>query len=138
MRADEVPAERVARAHDRPARAGISKIDHYSIAHIELSAPAQRLDADARNFVLCSGGEYDRSPCGTGTSAKMAVLHARGKLAIGQDWRQESVTGSLFTGWLTHGKSGELIPHIRGHAFVTAEATLRFDPEDPFKLGLEA
>jgi proline racemase len=119
-------------------RDGISKIDDYSIDHIELSAPAQRLDADARNFVLCSGGEYDRSPCGTGTSAKMAVLHARGKLEIGQDWRQESVTGSLFTGWLTHGKSGELIPHIRGHAFVTAESTLRFDPEDPFKLGLEA
>jgi 4-hydroxyproline epimerase len=119
-------------------RDGISKIDDYAIDHIELTGPAQRLDADARNFVLCSGGEYDRSPCGTGTSAKMAVLHARGKLKIGEDWRQESVTGSLFTGWLTHGKSGELIPHIRGTAFVTAEATLRFDAEDPFRLGLEA
>jgi 4-hydroxyproline epimerase len=68
----------------------------------------------------------------------MAVLHARGKLKIGEDWRQESVTGSLFTGWLTQGKSGELIPHIRGTAFVTAESTLRFDVEDPFRLGLEA
>jgi len=119
-------------------REGISKIDEYAIDHIELTGPAQRLDADARNFVLCSGGEYDRSPCGTGTSAKMAVLHARGKLKIGEDWRQESVTGSLFTGWLTQGKSGELIPHIRGTAFVTAESTLRFDVEDPFRLGLEA
>ena len=119
-------------------KAGISKIDEYQIDHIELTGPAQRLDADARNFVLCSGGDYDRSPCGTGTSAKMAVLHARGKLPIGQDWRQESVTGSLFTGWLTQGKSGELIPHIRGTAFVTAESTLRFDPDDPFRLGLEA
>ena len=119
-------------------REGISRIDEYAIDHIELTGPAQRLDADARNFVLCSGGEYDRSPCGTGTSAKMAVLHARGKLKIGEDWRQESVTGSLFTGWLTQGKSGELIPHIRGTAFVTAESTLRFDVEDPFRLGLEA
>jgi proline racemase len=119
-------------------REGISKIDEYAIDHIELSGPAQRLDADARNFVLCSGGEYDRSPCGTGTSAKMAVLHARGKLKIGQDWRQESVTGSLFTGWLTQGKGGALIPHIRGTAFVTAESTLHFDAEDPFRLGLEA
>ena len=119
-------------------REGISKIDDYAIDHIELTGPAQRLDADARNFVLCSGGEYDRSPCGTGTSAKMAVLHARGKLKVGEDWRQESVTGSLFTGWLTQGKSGELIPHIRGTAFVTAESTLRFDAEDPFRLGLEA
>jgi 4-hydroxyproline epimerase len=115
---------------------GISRADGAQIDHIELSGPAQRLDADARNFVLCSGGEYDRSPCGTGTSAKMAVLHARGKLKIGDDWRQESVTGSLFTGWLTQPKSGELIPHIRGTAFVTAESTLRFDPADPFRLGL--
>jgi 4-hydroxyproline epimerase len=120
-------------------REGLSEqANGFSIDHIELSGPAQRLDADARNFVLCSGGEYDRSPCGTGTSAKMAVLHARGKLKIGQDWRQESVTGSLFTGWLTQGRSGELIPHIRGTAFVTAEATLRFDAKDPFRLGLEA
>jgi 4-hydroxyproline epimerase len=117
-------------------RHGISRQDGAQIDHIELSGPAQRLDADARNFVLCSGGDYDRSPCGTGTSAKMAVLHARGRLKVGDDWRQESVTGSLFTGWLTQGRNGELIPHIRGTAFVTAEATLRFDPEDPFRLGL--
>ena len=116
---------------------GISKQDGAQIDHIELSGPPQRLDADARNFVLCSGGEYDRSPCGTGTSAKMAVLHARGKLKIGDDWRQESVTGSLFTGWLKQGKNGELIPHIRGTAYVTAESTLHFDPADPFRLGLE-
>jgi 4-hydroxyproline epimerase len=118
--------------------AGISQADGADIDHIELSGPAQRLDADARNFVLCSGGEYDRSPCGTGTSAKMAVLHARGKLKFGDDWRQESVTGSLFTGWLTQGKTGELIPHIRGTAYVTAEARLHFDPADPFRLGLES
>jgi proline racemase len=106
------------------------------IDHIELSGPPRRADADARNFVLCSGGEYDRSPCGTGTSAVMAALHARGRLDIGQEWRQESITGSRFTGWLSQGPNGELIPHIRGTAFVTGEATLRFDPADPFRLGI--
>jgi proline racemase len=106
------------------------------IDHIEISGAPHRADADARNFVLCSGGEYDRSPCGTGTSAVMATLHARGRLAIGQEWRQESITGSRFTGWLTQSAAGELVPHIRGRAFVTGEATLRFDPADPFRLGV--
>lgn len=106
------------------------------IDHIEVSGAATRADADARNFVLCSGGEYDRSPCGTGTSAVMAALHARGKLAFGAEWRQESITGSRFVGWLTPGPAGEIIPHVRGTAFVTGEATLRFDPADPFRLGI--
>jgi proline racemase len=66
----------------------------------------------------------------------MAALHARGKLAIGQTWRQESITGSVFTGWLTQNKRGGLIPHIRGHAYITAEATLLFDPADPFRGGI--
>ena len=106
------------------------------IDHIELSGPALRPDADARNFVLCSGGEYDRSPCGTGTSAVMAVRHARGQLPLNTEWRQESITGGRFVGWLTAGEGGELIPHIRGSAFVTGESTLRFDPADPFRLGI--
>jgi proline racemase len=106
------------------------------VDHIEISAAPRREDADCRNFVLCSGGDYDRSPCGTGTSAKMAVLHSRGELEIGQPWRQESITGSVFTGWLSNGPSGELVPHIRGTAFVTGEATLRFDPRDPFRFGI--
>jgi len=108
------------------------------IDHIEVSTAPTRADADSKNFVLCSGGDYDRSPCGTGTSAVMAVLHARGKLPIGTEWRQESITGSRFTGWLTAGENGELIPHIRGSAFITADATLRFDPADPFRLGIGA
>ena len=115
---------------------GLAAVDGGEIDHIEISAAATRPDADARNFVLCSGGEYDRSPCGTGTSATMAVLHARGRLAIGERWRQESITGSLFTGWLTQAPNGDLVPHIRGTAFVTADATLRFDPADPFRLGI--
>jgi 4-hydroxyproline epimerase len=110
--------------------------DGVPIDHIEVSGAATRADADARNFVLCSGGDYDRSPCGTGTSAVMAALHARGKLPFGTEWRQESITGSRFVGWLTPGPAGELIPHVRGSAFVTGEATLRFDPADPFRLGI--
>ena len=117
---------------------GITGADGADIDHIEISAPASRGDADCRNFVLCSGGEYDRSPCGTGTSAKMAVLHARGELSLGTPWRQESVTGSLFTGWLEEGPDGALVPYIRGTAFVTAEATLRFDERDPFRGGIAA
>lgn len=105
------------------------------IDHVELFGPPTRPDADSRNFVLCPGTAYDRSPCGTGTSAKMAVLHAKGQLAIGQRWRQESIVGSLFTGWL-ESAGDELIPHIQGAAYITGRATLMFDPSDPFRFGL--
>jgi 4-hydroxyproline epimerase len=115
---------------------GITGADGADIDHIEISAPPSRADADCRNYVLCSGGEYDRSPCGTGTSAKMAALHARGELAVGEPWRQESITGSLFTGWLSLGTDGALVPNVRGTAYVTGEATLRFDPRDPFRGGI--
>jgi 4-hydroxyproline epimerase len=115
---------------------GLVEVPGGEVDHIEISAPPTRPDADARNFVLCSGGEYDRSPCGTGTSAKMAVLHAREELAIGQLWRQESVTGSLFTGWLTRNDTGDLVPHIRGSAHVTGESVLYFEARDPFRLGI--
>src|SRR6185312_13514729 len=98
--------------------AGITGANGEPIDHIEISAPPTRADADCRNFVLCSGGEYDRSPCGTGTSAKLAVLYAKGEISLGTRWRQESITGSLFTGWLTTNDRGELIPHIRGTAYV--------------------
>ena len=84
---------------------------------------------------MCPGGAYDRSPCGTGTSAKMASLHARGQLALGTRWRQESITGSLFTGWLED-REGLLVPSIAGRAFVTGKTTLYFDPRDPFRHGL--
>jgi 4-hydroxyproline epimerase len=117
--------------------AGITGADGADIDHIEISAPPTRSDANARNYVLCSGGEYDRSPCGTGTSATMAALHARGRLAIGQVWRQESITGSLFTGWLTEGPDHTLVPHVRGTAFITSESTLLFDPLDPFRCGFD-
>jgi proline racemase len=107
------------------------------IDHVELLGPPRREDADARNFVLCPGLAYDRSPCGTGTSAKMAVLAARGKLRPGARWRQESITGSLFEGWLEE-RGGALVPRVRGRAFVTGRSTLLFDPADPFREGFTA
>jgi proline racemase len=115
---------------------GITGADGGEIDHIEISAPPLRAAAHCRNYVLCSGGEYDRSPCGTGTSAKMATLHARGELAFGQEWHQEGIAGGMFTGWLTEGTNGELVPHVRGTAFVTGEATLHLDARDPFQFGI--
>ena len=121
---------------DEIRRRGITGADGGDIDHIEISAKPSRADADSLNFVLCSGGIHDRSPCGTGTSAKMATLHARGELALNEQWRQEGIAGGLFTGWLTEGEQGALIPHVRGTAFVTADATLVFDERDPFRFGL--
>lgn len=115
--------------------AGVRGADGAEVDHVEVFGPPRRPDADSRNFVMCPSGAYDRSPCGTGTSAKLAALHARGKLALGQPWRQESVTGGLFTGWLNE-EQGRLIPYIRGRAFLTGRATLLFDPGDPFRAGL--
>ncbi|HKR55075.1 MAG TPA: proline racemase family protein [Gemmatimonadales bacterium] len=114
---------------------GITGANKAEIDHVELSGPPSSANADGRNFVLCPGAQYDRSPCGTGTSAKMAILHERGLLPLEQHWRQESVTGSLFTGWLTRRAEG-LIPHIRGRAFITGKTELHFDPADPFQSGL--
>jgi 4-hydroxyproline epimerase len=108
--------------------------DGAAIDHIELFA-ADDAGADSRSFVLCPGRQYDRSPCGTGTSAKLACLAARGKLAPGQVWRQASVIGSVFDGWYEDAGT-RIVPTIRGQAFITAEATLLIDPADPFGWGL--
>ena len=116
---------------------GLTGIDGAKVDHIELFGAPARPDADSRNFVLCPGAAYDRSPCGTGTSAKMAVLHARGALALEERWHQESITGSLFTGWLTK-RGNALVPHISGRAFITSRATLLFDKDDPFRHGIPA
>lgn len=114
---------------------GITGTGGAEIDHVEVFGPPSRSDADSRNFVLCPGAAYDRSPCGTGTSAKMAALHARGRLALGERWRQEGITGSVFTGWLTN-EGGRLVPHIQGRAWITGQATLYFDPSDPFRTGI--
>jgi 4-hydroxyproline epimerase len=106
------------------------------ISGVIFTGPPQDPEAHLRNVTVGSGGSVDLSASGTGTSAVMAVLHTRGRLALGGEWRQESITGSRFTGWLTAGPRGELVPHIRGSAFITGDAILRFDPADPFRLGI--
>jgi 4-hydroxyproline epimerase len=99
------------------------------IDHIEISS-------GAKNFVLCPGKAYDRSPCGTGTSAKLACLYADGQLKPGEVWRQESIIGSVFEGTIGIGEDGCLHPRIQGSAFVNAEAVLILDPKDPFVYGI--
>lgn len=106
-----------------------------TIDHIELYGPPTVTGADSKNFVLCPGKSYDRSPCGTGTSAKLACLYASGKLTEGQVWRQESLIGSLFEGSITV-RDGLVFPHIRGSAFLTGEAHLILDEKDPFQWGI--
>jgi len=108
------------------------------VDHVELFGPAAAPGASARNFVLCPGKAYDRSPCGTGTSAKLACLAAQGKLAEGEPWVQESIVGSRFEAsyrWLDRA-SGKVAPRISGTAFITAEATLVLDERDPFCWGI--
>lgn len=102
------------------------------IDHIEIFSSSEI--ADSRNFVLCPGIEYDRSPCGTGTSAKLACLYEDGKLQEGETWRQESIIGSVFEGKVKIA-DGKIIPQIRGTAFITAESTLILDENDPFCYG---
>jgi 4-hydroxyproline epimerase len=105
------------------------------IDHIELFGPPSSTQADSKNFVLCPGLAFDRSPCGTGTSAKLACLVADGKLAPGRVWRQEGILGTVFEGEvIVH--NDDVIPLITGRAFVTAEATLLFDTADPFQDGI--
>ena len=113
----------------------ITGSDGAVIDHVELFGPPRRPDADSRNFVLCPGKAYDRSPCGTGTSAKMACLHEDGKLAEGKTWRQESIVGSLFEGHVQV-VDNAIRPTIRGSAYINAEATLLLDDCDPFRWGI--
>lgn len=104
------------------------------IDHIELFADDDQ--ADSRNYVLCPGKAYDRSPCGTGTSAKVACLAADGKLAPGALWRQASIIGSQFEASYTRQDDGKVIPTLRGRAYMSAEATLLIDDADPFGWGI--
>jgi len=113
---------------------GVRGSDGGLIDHIELFADDAQ--ADSRNFVLCPGGAYDRSPCGTGTSAKLACLAADGKLQPGQVWRQASIIGSQFEA--SYAMEGDqLIPTLRGRAFMSAEATLLIERDDPFGWGIQ-
>ena len=115
---------------------GVTGANGAEIDHVEISSASPTPHCDSRNFVLCPGGAYDRSPCGTGTSAKLACLFADGRLREGEIWRQESVTGSIFLGSIE--TDGDLvIPTIRGSAFVNGESTLLFNPADPCRYGMK-
>jgi 4-hydroxyproline epimerase len=131
------------RVRDALQRQGVTGRDGAEIDHIELVGPPADAANQARNFVLCPGGAYDRSPCGTGTSAKLACLAADGTLAPGALWRQESVIGSVFSGSYMRAEppvaglpADAVLPVIQGRAHVTLDATLVFDPADPFAWGL--
>ncbi len=113
---------------------GLRGEDGGLIDHIELFADDDT--ADSRNFVLCPGKAYDRSPCGTGTSAKLACLAADGKLAPGALWRQASVIGSQFEASYQWQDDGRIVPTIRGRAHISAEATLLLEDDDPFAWGI--
>lgn len=124
---------------------GITGAEGALIDHIELfSAPVDPSNS-SRNFVLCPGASFDRSPCGTGTSAKMACLYASGKLQPGVMWRQEGILGTVFVGSVEAQAGGDgilvqeaqaVLPTITGQAWITAESTLLFDPTDPFQEGI--
>jgi 4-hydroxyproline epimerase len=131
------------RVREALQRQSVTGRDGAEIDHIELVGPAADAANQARNFVLCPGGAYDRSPCGTGTSAKLACLAADGQLDPGAIWRQESVIGSVFSARYTRPAAplagvpeGAVLPIIHGRAHVTLDATLVFDPADPFAWGL--
>jgi 4-hydroxyproline epimerase len=118
------------------AAAGVTGADGAEIDHVELYSHDAGSGADSRNFVLCPGGEYDRSPCGTGTSAKLACLAARGELAPGAAWVQESVTGGRFTARYAPAGAGCVVAHVTGHAYVTMDAAIVRQDGDPFRNGL--
>jgi len=113
----------------------VSGADHAEIDHIELYGASKIPGVNSKNFVLCPGKAYDRSPCGTGTSAKLACLYADGKLKPGQAWRQESIVGSVFEGTV-RADNGRVLPRIKGSAFVTADSQVVVDPQDPFRFGI--
>ena len=117
-------------------RDGVTGVGGAEIDHIEFFGPARSSLADSRNFVLCPGGAYDRSPCGTGTSAKLACLAADQKLRPGDLWVQESVIGSRFQASYRPGANGGVIPRIGGRAFVCSQSELHREPADPFCFGI--
>ena len=117
---------------------GITGQDGAEVDHVELVGPPHRSDADSRNFVLCPGGAYDRSPCGTGCSAKLACLAEDGLLKPDTTWIQESIINSIYTLSYKTGDKGGVIPTITGSAYVTAITELIFHAKDPYRYGITA
>jgi 4-hydroxyproline epimerase len=123
------------RLREALVRDGITGRDGAEIDHVELFGPPADPQNHSRNFVLCPGLAYDRSPCGTGTSAKVACLAAEGKLAPGDVWRQESIVGSVFEASYRH-DGEQIIPRITGTAYINGVATLMLEDNDPFQWGI--
>ncbi len=116
---------------------GITGDNGMEIDHIEVfGPPADSSLADSRNFVLCPGKAYDRSPCGTGTSAKLACLHAAGKLKPGETWRQAGILDTIFQGTVEELPAGKIIPRVSGRAWVNGEGIYHFNAADPFRHGI--
>jgi 4-hydroxyproline epimerase len=115
---------------------GVTGANGAEIDHIELFTSAHDPANHSRNFVLCPGKAYDRSPCGTGTSAKMACLAADGHLKPSEIWRQEGILGTVFEGSFQPDNDGRILPTVTSSAYITGESTLIFDPADPFRLGV--
>jgi len=126
------------KVRDALIRNQITGTNGEEIDHIEFFGPAHSPKADSRNFVYCPGGAYDRSPCGTGTSAKLACLAARGKLQPGKNWIQESIIGSQFVASYQPNADGTITPTIMGSAYVCAESVLIHHPQDPFRHGIDS
>lgn len=122
------------RVRERLIADGITGADGAEIDHVELFASTP--EADSKSFVLCPGKAYDRSPCGTGTSAKLACLYGDGILRVGQTWKQQSIVGSIFEGSVQV-DGDKIIPTITGEAWVTAEGVILVDERDPFGKGIE-
>jgi 4-hydroxyproline epimerase len=118
-------------------KAGVVGTDGGEVDHIEVfGPPTDPTTSDSRNFVLCPGSAYDRSPCGTGTSAKLACLHADGKLSPGQVWRQAGILDTVFEGSVEPIGDGKVLPRVSGRAWVIGEATCFFNEDDPFRYGI--
>lgn len=132
----EALTDEASRIMDALERQGVTGEGGAKIDHVELFGPPSRAGIDSRSFVLCPGKAFDRSPCGTGTSAKLACLAADGKLGPNQEWHQESVTGGLFVARYEPGEGG-VVPTIRGRAFVTCRSELWLQDDDPLRHGLE-
>ena len=116
---------------------GIKGEDGTMVDHIEVFGPPTNDQSDSRNFVMCPGGEYDRSPCGTGTSAKLASLYDAGKLAPTDTWRQAGILNTILTGTaIPTGTANQVIPTVTGKAWVNGETKVIFDPSDPFANGI--
>jgi len=145
--ADQGPAVEFARLEELTAftwavrkaleAAGVTGDRGMPIDHVEsFGPPADPARADSRNFVMCPGKAYDRSPCGTGTSAKLACLHADGGLAPGRTWRQAGILDTVFEGRVEELPGGRVLPRITGRAWINGEATYHFHPDDPFQYGI--